>query len=56
VGVAVYPEHGSTRAELINAADKAMYRAKKGGRDRVITAQRISGYHQDHPNQISAVQ
>ena len=56
VGVAVYPEHGSTRDELFIAADKAMYRAKNAGRDRVIPAQRMPGYHQDHPNQISAVQ
>jgi diguanylate cyclase (GGDEF)-like protein/PAS domain S-box-containing protein len=56
LGIAVYPEHGSTTNELIVAADKAMYRAKKRGRDRVITAQRIQGYHQDHPDQISAVQ
>jgi diguanylate cyclase (GGDEF)-like protein len=56
VGVAVYPEHGSTRDELIITADKAMYRAKNGGRDQVITAQRIPGYHQEHPGQISAVQ
>jgi diguanylate cyclase (GGDEF)-like protein/PAS domain S-box-containing protein len=38
VGVAVYPEHGSTRDELFIAADKAMYQAKHAGRDRVITA------------------
>jgi len=35
IGVAVYPEHGITGEELIQAADTALYAAKKGGRDRV---------------------
>jgi diguanylate cyclase (GGDEF)-like protein/PAS domain S-box-containing protein len=33
VGVAVYPDHGHTAAELCAAADRAMYRAKTQGRD-----------------------
>jgi diguanylate cyclase (GGDEF)-like protein/PAS domain S-box-containing protein len=32
IGVALYPEHGSTPAELIKHADIAMYRAKQHGR------------------------
>ena len=32
IGVAMYPEHGSTPAELIKHADIAMYRAKQHGR------------------------
>ena len=35
IGVAVYPEHGITGEELIQAADTALYAAKKEGRDRV---------------------
>ncbi len=35
VGVAMYPEHGSTGEFVIRAADQALYRAKQAGRDRV---------------------
>ena len=38
IGVACSPDHGSTREELIHAADVALYRAKAGGRDRVEVA------------------
>jgi diguanylate cyclase (GGDEF)-like protein len=38
-GVACAPEHGSTAAELIQAADNAMYTAKQAGGDRVVAYQ-----------------
>jgi diguanylate cyclase (GGDEF)-like protein len=39
LGVAVAPEHGTTPAALIAAADAALYRAKAAGRDRVAVAE-----------------
>lgn len=39
IGVACFPEHGQTGAEVIQAADAALYRAKAKGRDRVVRAE-----------------
>lgn len=36
VGIAIYPEHGSTEASLTQHADSAMYQAKTAGRNRVV--------------------
>ena len=36
LGVASFPDDGTTRDELINRADEALYVAKRGGRDRVV--------------------
>ncbi|MGB2604637.1 MAG: diguanylate cyclase [Candidatus Sulfotelmatobacter sp.] len=38
IGVAALPQHGKSPKELIAAADAALYEAKRGGRDQVVTA------------------
>ena len=38
-GVAQFPQHGRDATTLLHAADKAMYRAKQAGRNRVLAAQ-----------------
>jgi diguanylate cyclase (GGDEF)-like protein len=43
IGVATCPEHGDSRERLLDAADKAMYRAKSEGRNRVSSANKLDG-------------
>jgi diguanylate cyclase (GGDEF)-like protein/PAS domain S-box-containing protein len=40
IGVAVFPDHGSTGALLLRSVDEALYRAKQNGRDRVEIARK----------------
>jgi diguanylate cyclase (GGDEF)-like protein len=38
LGIAIFPEYGSTSAALLKAADDALYHAKREGRGRVVMA------------------
>lgn len=38
IGVAAFPQHGTTPDDLVKAADDALYRAKHGGKNRVELA------------------
>jgi len=43
LGVAVFPDHGDNVEAIIRAADAALYRAKQGGRNRVMAAGEAGG-------------
>jgi diguanylate cyclase (GGDEF)-like protein len=45
VGVAVFPEHGTSSSVLLRRADEALYAAKRGGRDgwRLATGEAVAG-------------
>ncbi len=43
IGVALYPDHGSTEKDLLHVGDEAMYRAKRGGRNTVLLGSPADG-------------
>ena len=38
IGIATFPQHATTTEQLLQVADRALYRAKHEGRDRVVVA------------------
>lgn len=47
IGVASFPEHGEKVSTLVASADKALYAAKKGGRNRVCIPEQQPGERTD---------
>jgi diguanylate cyclase (GGDEF)-like protein len=45
IGIATFPEHASSRAELVTVADAALYAAKRAGRNRVSQAENNRNQH-----------
>jgi diguanylate cyclase (GGDEF)-like protein len=52
IGVAAFPEHGTTPEALLAAADHALYEAKRAGRDRVTSAP-VDPDFALHPSSVS---
>jgi len=62
IGISIYPTHGRTSTELIEAADKALYFAKANGRNKIVLFSDIeskkaslnkkNGYNEPSENQL----
>lgn len=53
IGIAIYPDHGRAKEDLVKAADNALYQAKRAGRDRVHLAEQ-SQTGTEHPEPLEA--
>jgi diguanylate cyclase (GGDEF)-like protein len=49
IGIAVFPDHGQDMTRILKAADQALYRAKKEGRNRVCIAENTPGQAGETP-------
>jgi diguanylate cyclase (GGDEF)-like protein len=47
IGISMFPEHGANTAQLLHAADAAMYASKRNGRNRVSHYSDAQGAEQD---------
>lgn len=45
IGIALFPDHATTKKEIIDAADKAMYSAKKSSRNSVVVTKKKRTIH-----------
>src|SRR5437763_16172196 len=58
VGIAIFPDHGDGTEALLKAADEALARSKRGGRNRVAIGERTAAAQQpdgaERPTAVSA--